>query len=316
MKVIAVGQKSKVNGIGTAFQRHLAAIRDCAETEVYGFGEEREARGDIGYAHGGPTSLANVTRQARQIGYLVCESTELPRNYFKAFTNLDEIWTCSEYCKQVLKEHTSKPVTVIPHYATLFESTINENTPPVFLVALNGHSRILRKLPSLAIQAIKLVAPNAKLVLKLLNVQRNTTQWLLKEAQGLRVELIDKELTQDDLTNLYRRIDIVVSTHAAEGFGLHLLEAMAMGKRVVATNYGGCVDFMKEDNSYLVDYTLDKTTDDYFKGYWAVPSLRSAAEQVAHAMETHRDDKLSTKISLSVSNFSLSTTTSLTRAAL
>lgn len=316
MKIIAVGQQSKVSGIGTAFQRHVAALQACAEVEVCGFGEDWNAKGDVGYVHGGPSAVAVSARQQRQIGYLVCESTELPISYYKAFTNLDEIWTCSEFCKQVLKEHTEKPVTVIPHYATLFESTINENTPPVFLVALNGHSRMLRKLPSLAIQAIKMVSPKAKLVLKLLNVQRNTTQWLMREAQGLQVELIEEELSADELTNLYRRIDIVVSTHASEGFGLHLLEAMAMGKRVVATNYGGNVDFMKEDNSFLVDYSLDRTTDDYFKGYWAVPSLRSAAEQVARAIETHRDDAMSSRISKSVSNFSFAETTFQTRLAL
>jgi glycosyltransferase involved in cell wall biosynthesis len=140
--------------------------------------------------------------------------------------------------------------------------------------------------------------------------------WLGNEAAGLDLELINHELTDDELANLYRRIDVVVSLHAAEGFGLHLLEAMAFGKRVVATKFGGNTDFMHVDNSFLVDYTLAKTTDDYFKGYWALPSLQSAQEAIAAALATYRDDAMSQYISNSVKAFDFAHTVAATKDAL
>ena len=50
--------------------------------------------------------------------------------------------------------------------------------------------------------------------------------------------------------------DCYVSLHRAEGFGLTLAEAMAIGKPVIATGYSGNVDFMNDANSYLVDYEI------------------------------------------------------------
>ena len=79
---------------------------------------------------------------------------------------------------------------------------------------------------------------------------------------------------------LINSCDSVISLHRAEGFGLHLAEAMAMGKAVIATNWSGNVDFMNSKNSYLVDYELidiDKNYGVYKNGStWAEPSISSS----------------------------------------
>ena len=55
---------------------------------------------------------------------------------------------------------------------------------------------------------------------------------------------------------LFARADCYVSLHRAEGFGLTLAEAMALGKPVIATGFSGNTDFMTPANSYLVDWKL------------------------------------------------------------
>jgi glycosyltransferase involved in cell wall biosynthesis len=312
MKILAVGQEDN-SGIGVAFRRHVEALRASGDFDVQVNGG---GLASIGYVHGGPTMVSRAVRQPRQIGYLVCESTELPRSYQLAFNNVDEIWTCSSFCRNIISAHTAKQVKVVPHYTTHFETTINEDCRPTFLVAFNGHSRILRKLPSLALAAIKSVSSDAHVIVKSLNLQQNMLSWLGNEAAGLDLELINHELSDEELANLYRRVDIVVSLHAAEGFGLHLLEAMAFGKCVVATKFGGNTDFMHIDNSFLVDFKMVKSTDDYFKGYWALPSLQSAQDAIAAAVETYRDDTLSQYISNSVKNFDFDNTVAATKKAL
>jgi len=51
---------------------------------------------------------------------------------------------------------------------------------------------------------------------------------------------------RDDLANIYRNLDIVALTSLNEGTPLALIEAMAMGKAIVATNVGGVPDIIDD----------------------------------------------------------------------
>src|SRR5205823_482995 len=72
-----------------------------------------------------------------------------------------------------------------------------------------------------------------------------------------------------------------MSLHRSEGFGLTPAEAMALGKPVIATRYGGTLDFMNDENSYLVDHTWTKVgraAHPYpADAIWAEPDLDHAA---------------------------------------
>lgn len=52
-------------------------------------------------------------------------------------------------------------------------------------------------------------------------------------------------LSKEEMFSFYADVDIVVSTHRNEGFGIWILEAMAMGKPVVAFNAGGVRDSLE-----------------------------------------------------------------------
>jgi hypothetical protein len=65
----------------------------------------------------------------------------------------------------------------------------------------------------------------------------------------------------DELTALRQLTDCLVSAHRAEGFGLNIAEAMAIGKPVVATKYSGNLQFCNDKNSLLVSATLCEVED-------------------------------------------------------
>jgi GT2 family glycosyltransferase len=72
-------------------------------------------------------------------------------------------------------------------------------------------------------------------------------------------------------------MDCLVSPHRSEGFGYNLAEAMYLGKPVIATRYSSNLDFMREENSYLIDCDLvpiPMSHGPYLRGHvWAEPSV-------------------------------------------
>jgi glycosyltransferase involved in cell wall biosynthesis len=63
---------------------------------------------------------------------------------------------------------------------------------------------------------------------------------------------------QKDLTNVYADLDIVALTSINEGTPVSLIEAMASGKAVVATDVGGVRDLLGEDSD-----VIDKSRDSF-----------------------------------------------------
>jgi glycosyltransferase involved in cell wall biosynthesis len=64
------------------------------------------------------------------------------------------------------------------------------------------------------------------------------------------------EFSDDNLVSLYDAADIVVHPSRAEGFGLTGLEALSLGKLVIAPSLGSTNDFMSRYYAYLVEAEL------------------------------------------------------------
>jgi len=54
------------------------------------------------------------------------------------------------------------------------------------------------------------------------------------------------------MPSLYAAADAVVLASHGEGWGLPLVQAMALGKVAIATNWSGNTEFMTANNSFLV----------------------------------------------------------------
>lgn len=108
-------------------------------------------------------------------------------------------------------------------------------------------------------------------------------------AAGARkdVAFIDSLLSEGALAALFARVDCYVSPHRSEGLGLTVIEAMAAGKPVIATPYGGVTDFVTEETAFLIDHRIvavgERNAPYPASAVWADPdqgSLRSAMRTV------------------------------------
>jgi hypothetical protein len=102
--------------------------------------------------------------------------------------------------------------------------------------------------------------------------------------------LIDRTLSAEELQHLWAIADIYASPHCSEGFGLTIAEAMAAGKTVVATDFGGSRDYLDATTGFPVKarpWTLGEDFGHYtIGGTWAridEPALAAALVKAADA---------------------------------
>ncbi len=129
------------------------------------------------------------------------------------------------------------------------------NTPPAFLYMFDVSSQAERKNPFGAIEAFRkagFARDQAVLVLKFTNAEydRDAVRRLHEAASGLNVVMLDGYMDRAEIWALLRAADCYLSPHRSEGFGLTMLEAMCLGKPVIATAYSGNTDFMTAENSF------------------------------------------------------------------
>ena len=95
--------------------------------------------------------------------------------------------------------------------------------------------------------------------------------------------VVTEPLSDGDVARLYNAGDAFVLPTRGEGWGLPLLQAMALGKPTVAPNWGGQTAFMTPSTSFLLEVDgLDEIPPDspykYAAGKkWAVPSVADTA---------------------------------------
>jgi glycosyltransferase involved in cell wall biosynthesis/GT2 family glycosyltransferase/Flp pilus assembly protein TadD len=109
--------------------------------------------------------------------------------------------------------------------------------------------------------------------------------------KGPRVVVLEQALESTDVPRVYRAADAFVLASHGEGWGRPYMEAMAMGLPTIATRWSGNLDYMNDDNSYLVDYKLvDAPSNSWLRGQrWASPSVRDLRRAMRRVYE-HRDE--------------------------
>jgi glycosyltransferase involved in cell wall biosynthesis len=229
------------------------------------------------------------------IGVWYWELPEFPDDWCFAFDLVDEVWVASEFVQESVSAKTNKPVIKIPPCVYLdqipkyFRSDFNlpENRF-LFLCAFDVLSSPQRKNPLGAIEAFKEAFPQndsgVGLVIKVNNAPEKPHEMaaLTQALAGYEnIYFINEVLSRAKLNALINLVDVYVSLHRSEGFGLVPAEAMILGKPVIMTRWSGNLELMTPANACGVDYELVNIQEDdgpYKKGQlWAEPDIEHAA---------------------------------------
>jgi glycosyltransferase involved in cell wall biosynthesis len=231
------------------------------------------------------------------------EIEEFPDWMAERAVYLDEIWANSSFSANAIAKKVDIPVhsfplpirTPKPPFRARWDLGLPEGF--LYLFCFDLDSIFERKNPLAVIDAFKLAFPRpagTHLVVKSINGERHPDKVkLLQEKADGRSDIVywDGYLKPEDQDALIAACDAYVSLHRAEGFGLTMAEAMALGVPVIATGYSGNLDFMNEENSFLVPFQAVTVGDDCrpypADAVWAEPDLEEAARAMREVYESH-----------------------------
>ncbi len=246
-----------------------------------------------------PWGLLALGRRAvagkRIIGHWAWELPVLPRDWHRGYAACHRVWTFSQFCAAVLARPGHPPPTVLPLPPPVPDPSAlgraDFGLPAEAFVSLapfDATSSLARKNPLAAIAAHAAAFgddPARILVLKTHGTAAAGAAWAPVAEAAARhpnVVVMDRHLPRRDLWALMRASDAVVSLHRAEGYGLAVAEAMALGRPVVATNWSGVTDFMHGPGCHPVVYRLIPARDpqgtyDLAGATWAEADVGEAA---------------------------------------
>lgn len=237
------------------------------------------------------------------VGYWAWELEQVPDPWRRGLDFVHEIWVPSVFCAEAVRAITTKPVRVVAHPLPSFEGRFDRDglgLPTdglLILTVCDLRSSIARKNLAGAVVAFRRAFPapgRARLVVKLSGYAENAELYN-HLAHGLLagedVVMITRTLSPTDMDNLLASVDVVLSLHRSEGFGLVPARAMQAGKAVVATDWSGSRDFLTEESAATVPCRLVPVDDP--QGIYPFPGLRWAepdSDAAAAALARLADD--------------------------
>jgi glycosyltransferase involved in cell wall biosynthesis len=211
------------------------------------------SQGDLFYKNGG----------SYKIGYTMLETTGLPEEWVCQCNRMDEIWVPTEFNRQTFRQSgVTRPVHVIPlginpelyHPGRTVERFSSRYT---FLSVFEWGER--KNPASLLRSYCRAFGPedDVALVIKYspggaLDLYAYLRELDLPEQSAPIVFMQCNSIAAHEMGPLYCGADCFVLPTHGEGWGMPMLEAMACGLPVLATDWSGQTAFMNEQNSYPI----------------------------------------------------------------
>jgi len=241
----------------------------------------------------------------RKIAYAVWETSRIPGSELEHLKHADEIWIPSTWGKGMLEQSGIPPARarVVPEGVDtrLYKPRLRkgrafskrrfrflcvgkwEKRKGIDLL-LNAYTRAFR-----AEDRVELVLHCHNPLVPGFDIRERVARTITSPHPPVRYSPPAKESA---MVKLYNSCDAFVLPSRAEGWGLPVIEAMACAKPVIVTGYSAYLDFVNQQNGYLVDVKRmvkvddpDNFNPDLDYGEWAEPDGEHLASILRHLFE-------------------------------
>lgn len=250
--------------------------------------------------------LAPRYTKGEHIGFPIFEKSVLTKQEIHQFLSCDRIFVCTEWAKSILeKNNINRPIQIVNLGidGRIFYPEEPKDGPFTFFFP--GKFEIRK-----GFDVVLEIFENAfnlnddiKIVFLPFNHcigqdNENWVKYLMSSKLANKIEVISRVEDVNQVADIYRRSDCVVSFSRAEGWNLPLLEGLACSKPVVATNYSAHTEFLNKDNATLVEIDeLEPALDGVFftnpDNLWAKLNDRVKKELTEALREVYKKGKVS-----------------------
>jgi len=281
-QVVWKGPVKKVTGLGIASREYVRALRRQGVSTTVGSGRSRttlnsKQRKVLIYHHF-PSTL-NIRKERKYFKKIIIntvwETTRIPKRWVRPINQADAVCVPSIQNKQAMRNSGIRvPVFIVPHgvdsriFTPKKKELPSKNVRFTF-VSVFGFQH--RKNPEALLKAYWeefSSNDNVLLIIKTNGYAPYENQhWIRNRIRAYKarlnihkssapIQIITGHLKAKSLRSIYARGHAFVLPTRGEGVGLPFLESMACGLPVITTGWGGHMDFITSNNSFLVDYTL------------------------------------------------------------
>lgn len=235
------------------------------------------------------------------VGYFVWETNILPEYYRFCLSLVKEIWTPSAFSQEIFRTCFGE-VNTIPHVVPVpkvdrsavsrLQARISYEDGIFYFYTITNASNPRKNIDALirAFQAVSQNAP-ARLIIKTIAPPPPD----IADVPGIVV--LEGRHGDDEINALHHLGHCFVSSHCAEAWGMGITEAMSHGKIVVATGYGGNMDYMNSGNSLPVAFSVESVRNADIR---MQPALLTPEMEWAYIDENDLRDKMAFVCSHSV----------------
>ena len=212
----------------------------------------------------------------RNVGLIFWELPVVPQAWWPSLALFDAILTCSPFVRHAIETavpdvptlHAEHPLLVRPPQEDGTSVRARLGIPAdafVCCTSFDLRSDYSRKNPSASVNAFLQAFPDdadVRLIIKTNgnpdHVSMNSQMKKLIDSirSDKRIIVITDTMPYQQVLALYGAADVFISLHRAEGLGLGPMEAMLLGRLVIATGYSGNMAYMTEQNSMPIPYLL------------------------------------------------------------